>query len=250
VSKTTETKDGVKLTKFVFHELQTKKNDAPLADTREATGSIRVEIKVKSSDIGSFESYIYGFDEINIEEVKWVSQFDIKIRDYTPKDGSTCTFCTPAPCSNYCCNKTCKYILDQFGVTPSNEVCIAELAIPDDYYNIVSTSSFETGLSILENAIKPKNKGGSPIMVGVYYKPDKAIDYINRCPASLHYFVLVGKGYDPIKNQNYYRFFDPGRSEESDGANPENRLYVDPNSKTISGTYNGKKYTVVEIRRN
>lgn len=62
--------------------------------------------------------------------------------------------------------------------------------------------------------------------------------------------VVVGKGYDSEKKQNYFRFYDVGRTEESNGANTSNRLYVDKKNKKISGTYKDKVYTITEVRSN
>jgi len=45
-------------------------------------------------------------------------------------------------------------------------------------------------------------------------------------------------------------FYDVGRTEESYGADPLNRLYVDVANKTISGLYKNKLYTITEIGSN
>lgn len=239
LSKTTYTENSIKFVKYVFHELQTKQNGAPYADTKVPTGINRIEISIKENESINFEEYLYAAEEFLIEGINWISQKNSTF------SGETCW----GP-PNWCCCRASKYILSQFGVTPINKTCIAELSSSDDYSSVTPNSSFEIGQAILQNYIKPRDKGGEPILIGAHYPKTENPGYINPCIATFHYMIVVGKGYDPQKKQDYYRFYDVGRENEIDGTNPQNRLYVDKQNKTISSTYRGKTYTITEIYSN
>lgn len=59
ISKTKYSENGTKFVKYVFHELQIKKNPVPFADTKEAIGIARIEIIIMENDSGRFEDYLY-----------------------------------------------------------------------------------------------------------------------------------------------------------------------------------------------
>ncbi len=258
LSKTAFTENNVKYVKYQFHELQTKQNPPPYADTKEPTGTVRIEIAVKEEESEEFEEYLYASDEILINNVIWISQFNSILQTYTPTDGSTCNFCTPPPCANTCCYKACKYILEQIGVYINGQrIYIADLINLNDLLDgITINSNLEKGIKIIENNIKPISQGGKPVIVGVYYKPDDSKIPINRYngknTATMHFVVIVGKGFDIAKHMEYFRFFDPGRSEEVNGTHIMNRLYIDKENRKISGYSNNKtiEYIVTEIRIN
>lgn len=189
------------------------------------------------------------YEELSvISGLQWVSQFDSGLF------GDKSCFCklkADSTCMNVCCNVASKYMLTQFGVTPiKNSNCIAVKNSANDYSSVKASGDFKKALEILERYIKPKNEGGEPILIGVHYPKTEDPGYENDCSATFHYMVVVGKGHDSEKKQNYFRFYDVGRTEESNGANTSNRLYVDKKNKKISGTYKDKIYTVTEVRSN
>ncbi|HEY8938232.1 MAG TPA: hypothetical protein VIM65_23580, partial [Cyclobacteriaceae bacterium] len=188
------------------------------------------------------------YEEILIDEVKWVSQFDKTLF------GEKACFCKKkkdGSCMNVCCNAASKYILSQFNLTSvKNSNCLAEKIADDNYGSVRASGDFAKALKVLETYIKPREKGGEPILIGVHYPKNAYPGYENDCSATFHYMIVVGKGYDEEKKMNYFRFYDVGRTEESYGADPLNRLYVDVANKTISGLYKNKLYTITEIRSN
>ncbi|HEY0654200.1 MAG TPA: hypothetical protein VGD65_13770, partial [Chryseosolibacter sp.] len=183
-----------------------------------------------------------------IAGVQWVSQFDSLLF------GDKSCFCklkADSTCMNVCCNVASKYMLQQFGVTPKlNANCIGIKHSANDYSSVKVSGDFDKALAILETYIKPQDEGGEPILIGVHYPKTGYPGYENGCSATFHYMAVVGKGYDAEKKQNFFRFYDVGRTDESNGANPLNRLYVDKKEKKISGIYKGKVYTITEVRSN
>lgn len=110
------------------------------------------------------------------------------------------------------------------------------------------TSNFENKLIYLENKIV---EGGKPVVIGVHY--NRTDNTYNTNPATRHFLVVVGKGYDDTKKVNYFRFYEVGTgitNEESRGKNENNRLFVDKEKRTISGKrgYDNRFYTITEIR--
>jgi len=189
------------------------------------------------------------YEELSvISGVQWVSQFDSGLF------GDKSCFCklkADSTCMNVCCNVASRHMLTQFGVTSiKNSNCLAVKNSANDYSSVKASGDFEKALEILDTYIKPKDEGGEPILIGVHYPKTEYPGYENDCSATFHNMVVVGKGYDSEKKQNYFRFYDVGRTEESNGANTSNRLYVDKKNKKISGTYKDKIYTITEVRSN
>ena len=90
-------------------------------------------------------------------------------------------------------------------------------------------------------------KSGNPLVIGVHYTNTHNGAY-NSNKATFHYMVLVGKYYKNKKE--YYRFNDPGRTSEANGKAETNLLEIDKTNNKISCTYNGKTYTITEVRKN
>jgi hypothetical protein len=231
--------DNEKYVKYEFHQLETTQLPSPYVNTTAPGNKTVVQFVVKASEANSFEEYLYAVEEVYIDGVNWISQTNATF------NGETCW----GP-PNWCCCTASKQILSQFGVTPVNRICIAELSSPDDFSSVTPNGSFEDGLAVLETYIKPRDKGGEPILIGLHYPKTEDPGYRNTCTATFHYMVIVGKGYDSQKKQDYYRFYDVGRDNETDGANPQNRLYADKQNRTFSCTYRSKTYTITEIRSN
>jgi len=189
-------------------------------------------------------------DEIIIEGVQWVSQYDDSIF------GGEACFCAEysKTCYNYCCATAVKYMMTQLGVSPdlNNRSCIANLASSRDYSTVTGNSNFENGVLALKKSIKSKKENGKPVLVGVHYPKDKAPASLNLCTGSFHYFLIVGRGFDEMLKKEYFLFYDVGvfKNRKDMGASNQNRLYVDEVNKKISGTYRNKVYTITEIVSN
>jgi hypothetical protein len=176
------------------------------------------------------------YEDVMLNNVKWVSQFDPVISN---------------GCSSGCCWYTSDYILKQTtgkGAPQDAANDIAVLASASDYNTLVSTGNFENRLSYLEGQIV---ENGSPVVVGVHYFI--ADEPYNTNKATRHFFVIVGKGYDPTTKSNYFRYYEVGTNpehEENRGKHENNRLNVDKKKKLLSGKrgYDTRFYTVTEIR--
>jgi hypothetical protein len=183
------------------------------------------------------------YDDVFLSNVKWVSQFD-------PIISSGCT--------DGCCWYTSNYILNQTtGKTApkSNTIKTAAFASSSNFVDLSTTSDFNKGLSYLESKII---KDGEPVVIGVHY--NKGVDPYNKSnPATYHFMVVVGKGYDKIKKMNYFRFYEVGTYPENEiikGKNEGNKLYVDKTKRTISGNRGYvdadgqyRFYTITEVRQ-
>ena len=160
------------------------------------------------ADTQENESQENKSEEIMIEDIQWIGQTNSIFNSET---------CWGPP--NRCCGAACRHILGKFGLSPVNKICIALKSSSNDYSSVIPSDDFEKGLTVLETSIKPKKDGGEPIMIGLHYPKDAFPGYQNLpCSATFHYMVIVGKGYDASQKQNYFRFYDVGRSLEKDGV--------------------------------
>ena len=175
------------------------------------------------------------YENILLSDVGWYSQFDDQIG------------CSGGGCCWYACN----YIYNKMTgkIASQNDANnIAVLSSPDNYFDLTATSNFDVKLKYLENQIV---ENGSPVVIGVhYYKSDKPY---NENDATRHFLVVVGKGYDVTKKQNFFQYYEVGTGiqyEYTRGRNEGNKLYVDKENRKISGYrgYDDRFYTVTEIR--
>ena len=132
----------------------------------------------------------------------------------------------------------------------SHSIDIATLANESPDYNTLSfTNNFMTGMDYLESSIKPNNKGGKPVLIGVHYDHNVPSKNANR--ATYHFVIIVGKGYDRNMRKHYYRYYEVGTQDSSMALSTRNKLYVDKSQGVLSGI--GARdlfYTVTEIRQN
>jgi hypothetical protein len=240
VSKTTETKDGVKLIKFVFHEVQTKKNESPLADTREPIGTNIVEISIKETESSSLEYYIYPPSKESISNVigKELWQFQV---------GGTGCF------------NACTAILISAGVSvPSNGIIQIYSENTDNSSLIINSDNAIKGIKEIDNSLENFKR---PIIVGINHSlnyklklSDGPVDFPNNDKTTEHFVVIVGRGYDVMKQKIFYNFFDVYKNDIAICTSSNNRLYLldDYSLKELdnfvwSAT---KKYTVTQVRTN
>ncbi len=188
-----------------------------------------------------FESYLLISQEVLITGIIWRNQGDTYFSGYTCYSPS-----------NQCCFQASKTIIEQFGVTTNaadeNVIEMANLVSEGDYNNLSISDNFEAGKLYLESTIKSNKDGGKPVLVGVHYNNNYPSDNHNK--ATYHFIVIVGKGYDKVVRKHYYRFYDVGESDISKAQSKNNKLYVNENKKTLTGSIDEKKYTITEIRKN
>lgn len=153
---------------------------------------------------------------------------------------------------NACCMQASLTIIEQFGVTTdrSHRTNIAEFISPEtDYVSLRSTSNFESQIEYLNSTIKPNNQGGKPVLVGVHYNRGKK-PYNKSNPATYHFIVIVGKGYDRNARKYYYRFYDVGEPDDSKAMSENNKLFIEEDQRMLKGQFGGKVCTVTEVRKN
>lgn len=102
------------------------------------------------------------------------------------------------------------------------------------------------------NTINSYLSQGQPITVGVNWNGGSQT--LNNNVATQHYVTIVGSFSDPQKGM-YYQFYDPGTQSAANGTSPNNRLYLNPNDYSLSGTSavvpasgDSHYYVVTEVR--
>ena len=216
---------------WVIYEFQNEKGKA---------GGHNTKVYVKATQMELFESYLLIAQEVLVEGITWRSQFDSYFKGRT---------CYP---SKACCMQASLEIIKQFNVTTSSvhRTNIATLVAPEtDYNTLIPTAEFEAQVEYIDSSIKPNKQGGKPILVGVHYNKGKKPYNVSN-PATYHFVVIVGRGYDKEKRKHYYRFYEVGTSDKILATGESNKLYIDNSSRFIRGAYEGKTYTITEVRKN
>ena len=191
------------------------------------------------------------FENIFLEEVQWVSQFNKSLFE-----GTSCW-------RPRCCNRAANEILRRSGTGTdrTRQVVIAQSSQRDcGNITMKSKEKFEEGINILKTSLKEHKL---PILIGVHHpvKNEYGVytreDCCGNTPSiTNHYVVVVGMGYDDQKQENYFRFFEVGTGRNSHGTSIENKLYVDDDLMIINGKTSYKLdninhyYTITEIRKN
>jgi len=159
--------------------------------------------------------------------------------------------CNTKTCkTNNCCYQTCLAMIEKCGVTTSRDLAIdiATLANKNNWAKqsdlIADRQKFEEGVDYLDKTLK----SGKPVVIGVHYE-DRKTKIDNENSATFHYMVIMEK---VCRNgEEYYRFYDPGREKETNGASQENLLKIDRIKGMIYNYYKDNKiYTITEIRKN
>ncbi|NJK96450.1 MAG: hypothetical protein HC905_17425 [Bacteroidales bacterium] len=256
LTKSTYTENGLNFTKYIFHEVQTKENGIPYAKTREATGINRIEISILTNESQMFEQYVYPNEDIFLETVTWVSQFNESIF-------GLCSGCW----STSCCRRACEYMLGNVNIANCSDTTIAKSApyttifgnikmayfsdntskYSKDSYNITPLNSNSGNIEAAIKYIKDKLKAGRPVIIGVHYDNGTTKPPNNSNRAKRHFMIVVGIG---IEGDNeYFRFYDPGRSisNMSAATSSKNKLILNRQKGLFQGTYNDKNYTLTEI---
>ena len=161
--------------------------------------------------------------------------------------------CNKSKCkTNDCCYETCLAMIEKLGLTTERSLAIdiAKLANENSWkYQSdlqADRQKFDEGVSYIDGALK----SGKPVIIGVHYEKRK--DIVNKYGnnATFHFMVIVGKRC--INGEEYYRFYDPGRTIIGDGANELNLLKIDRIRGMIYNFYKDDKtiYTITEVRKN
>ena len=111
-----------------------------------------------------------------------------------------------------------------------------------DSKTLSSTSNVDMGIKYIKDEIKKNNRA---VVIGVHYSDRGKKPRGNNNKATYHFMVVVGYGEDDIGQ--YFKFYDPGRTEDykEDATTKINKLYTKNNF--IEGEYRDKTYTITEI---
>lgn len=71
----------------------------------------------------------------------------------------------------------------------------------------------------------------------------------NTIEPTFHYVVVVGKGFDVDRQRFFYRFYEVGTSNQSNGTHELNRLYIYDDKLMGSQGFSSKEYIVTEVRQ-
>lgn len=130
---------------------------------------------------------------------------------------------------------------------------------------IVARSDSGLALKILPEArqgvqyIDQQIETGNPVMAGVNHTlhTTRNGNVVKKGQAdgedADHFVIIVGKGYDYSLEQVYYFYYQVGRSaaNEESATSTNNRLYLNESDYSLVGeSWNGKTYTVTDIRLN
>ncbi|MDP4269361.1 MAG: hypothetical protein Q8909_04460 [Bacteroidota bacterium] len=145
------------------------------------------------------------------------------------------------------CKDACDAYLRRTGLTDvGSKGCVYRLTYQDQGGN-GDTHSYgdpSTSLNTVVDVIDRHLDEGRGITVGLNYRINSS-----NADGTDHFVVITGRGHDTSRNEDYYTYMDPGRSNADIGCSTSaNRLYVDGN--LIHGTRQGKDNTITHIRPN
>lgn len=185
---------------------------------------------VNNENTSKIETKINNSSEIDLSnKVPFVSQYSLARPDVA------------------CCRASQKIIKDSgIANAGSKAYRIITGKVNESKTDIIPTENSKFGVNYINSQLEK----GNPVMVGVDHTISKGQD--DNQPAD-HFVVIVGRGYDKIKNQGYFIFYEVGYGpqNEAKGKSDKNRLYVEEDN-TIRGTNDAgkKRFTVTDIRKN
>jgi len=193
------------------------------------------------------KEYLFGSvkNEIMLNDVKWIHQEDRE-----------CIAACKSIVSSY---SNSDRILMTNGALTREQIVIMKKS-NDNCSLFMPTELFNDGIQKLDELLL---KEKVPVTIGVYRPARKRnpstnqFEILNKCEtynlpkdaSTVHFVVINGIGY--YGNRKYYHFLDVGASNEIDGDNIENKLFID--GQQIKGTSayfdnDGRFYIVTEIR--
>ena len=207
---------------------------------KETLSKTQVDIKTEEEVEEDWNGEIENEGEIYLD-ITWVSQED---KDYFEDET-----CWP----NKCCNRASNKILELAGTSTDRTQQIQVVASDDNCEELTGIKDkFDEMKSIIDKSLFTHKL---PIMVGVNHPYSGLYRCSGNTPKSTnHYIVIVGKGFDKIKNQFYYYFYEVGTDDEKKGKNKNNRLYINGKKNMLIGKPSSKidneYYRVTEVRKN
>jgi|GEM_PF-4647041 len=158
---------------------------------------------------------------------------------------------------NVACYQTCRYIVMQSGHQPHGK-STADYLVEASFSGSKEKGNFKKWISGIDHeAEQGKGKldemleAGMPVIVGVNRNSEKHnAKWTNThreggLSPTDHYVVIVGRIVQPDGSVGY-RYFDPGRTNASNGADPKNLLVVE--NGYIKGQGYKSTYTISEVR--
>jgi len=246
--------NGIKFVKYLFHELKYDIKNVPY-DKKEPTGEVRIEISIKENEAKDFEDYLYAQETIEIEGIPYLSQLDKE--DTKNKTGCETGCCWAASC--WMINQTGTKINHNDRIYFADPINVNNLA--DGITTIITEQEFNEAVLYVKNQLQL----GKPVLCGTWDNRTKEA-YENgklgpeawnnklsgsNNSATTHFVVIMGYGYDKSQDKYYFRFYDPGRSDLTQGTSENNKFYIDEvNLEIMNSSYRGKIYKVIEIRKN
>lgn len=167
--------------------------------------------------------------------VQWQTQFDSRWGDRAAQ--------------NVACWKTSHDILINSGLSESS-------GSQDGMYQVAEENEDHSELLVnAESAMQSigyidgQLESNYPVLVGVDHDLNYRGGTLNEGTTD-HYIVIVGKACDD--GNIYYLFYDVGTSFGDKGASDSNQLFLDTSDYSLKGSteYNGKLYTVTQVRLN
>jgi hypothetical protein len=241
-TRTSYIDNDVKYIKYSFEELE--------------VNTSRIEIVIKSTDSLSFESYINPEDEVFLKNITWVSQFNINLF-------SLCTGCWQYTC----CRRAAEYMMGNIIVADCTNDKISKKApnmpiigtiitakftdnqikYTKDTYNSANLIFNRDNIKKAIDYVKDRLNFGKPVLIGVHYINKKSSPPNNSNRATRHFMIIVGIG--KINDTYYFRFYDPGRSDDNanSATSVNNKLIINKETGSIQANYNNRTYTLSEI---
>lgn len=139
---------------------------------------------------------------------------------------------------NVACARACKKMLLDAGYGYVDASVRVDMLTADKSGKMIKAKTYREANILLDQMLE----SDKPVIVAV----DRGtVVKGNANPLTDHFVVVVGRN-----AAGGYRFYDPGTSYPSKGASEENILSYDPTTGFLQGKskYNGKLYTVTEVR--
>lgn len=167
--------------------------------------------------------------------VQWQTQFDPKWGDRAAQ--------------NVACWKTSQDILINSGLSEASgtQPGLYQIAEENEDHSAleINTEAAMQGIGYIDGQLE----SNYPVLVGVDHDLNYREGTLNEGTTD-HFIVIVGKACD--EGKIYYLFYDVGTSFVNKGASDNNKLFLDTSDYSLRGTteYNGKLYTVTQVRLN
>ncbi|MFT3738448.1 MAG: hypothetical protein QM786_06795 [Breznakibacter sp.] len=213
-------------------------------DIESSISSWRDYLFTSSIDVNNND--IEEYEDVMLNDVQWISQFDNSF--------SSCS----CYADDACCFVASNQILSYSGVSTnrSQQIVIAQSS-SSTCDILTATDLFKEGVELINISL---DEHKLPIVVGVHHpkKNQTTQAWYHYCSGNKpsitnHYVVIVGKGYDETTKKNYFIFYEVGTSHSSNGKSADNKLYIEDGNLIIGNTKyvsrNGY-YTVTEVRKN